>query len=624
MAAPGEPTAYRFVQGRLDEAPEPAGTEPAGTEPAGMAELLRELTFCVVDLETTGTDPATTAITEIGAVRVRGGVVSGEFHTLVDPEVPIPPFISALTGITAATLAGAPRLPAVLPAFLEFARGTVLVAHNAPFDIGFLKAGCARLGYPWPGNRVLDTVVLARRILRRGEVPNVKLATLAQLFRAHHSPEHRALADARATVEVLHGLLDRVGALGVHTYPELIGYRGGEHERLRRKRHLAASVPHAPGVYLFRDGDGEPLYIGTSGDLRTRVNSYFTSGETRPRMAEMIQLAQRVDVVVCAHTLEARVRELRMIALYRPPYNRRSTQPRRGWWITLTQEPFPRLSLVRAAPAAGRLALGPFPARGAAAEAADALHEALPLRRCGGRLPLTPRADACALLEIGRCGGPCVGAETTQAYQEHVARLRAALASDLEPLVAPILHRIDRYAGDQRYEDAARLRDRLRHLLRAVEAHQRREALSRVGQLVAARPAQRGGWELALVRHGRLAGASVVPAGAAPLGYVEALLATAQSILPAGGGAPAGVPEAATGADPAGGAEEIACVEGWLAEPGTRLVRADQGWALPRSGGGRWRAWLDARHRRPGSPPFSGGTAGGTAAAAGAPATPPR
>ena len=117
---------------------------------------LRDVTFVVVDLETTGGSPAGAGITEIGAVKVRGGEVLGEFQTLVDPGVPVPAFVARLTGITSSMVATAPRIEAVLPSFLEFARGAVLVAHNAPFDISFLKAACRAADYEWPGNQVLD------------------------------------------------------------------------------------------------------------------------------------------------------------------------------------------------------------------------------------------------------------------------------------------------------------------------------------------------------------------------------------------------------------------------------------------------------------------------------------
>ncbi len=182
---------------------------------------LHEVTFVVVDLETTGGSPTTSGITEIGAVKVRGGDVLGQFQTLVYPGESIPAFIAALTGITNAMVARAPRIDVVLPTFLEFARGSVLVAHNAPFDLGFLKASCESLDISWPGFDTVDTVRLARRVLTRDEAPNCKLATLAQILHARVSPTHRALDDALATLDVLHALFERLGSLRVTTLEEL-------------------------------------------------------------------------------------------------------------------------------------------------------------------------------------------------------------------------------------------------------------------------------------------------------------------------------------------------------------------------------------------------------------------
>ncbi len=225
---------------------------------------LRDTTFVVVDLETTGgranaTEPDGSdydAITEIGAVKVRGGEVLGELATLVDPGRSIPPQIVALTGITSAMVCNAPTIDSVLPAFLEFSRGAVLVAHNAGFDIGFLRAAAERCQIAWPRPPVLCTVRLARRVLTRDEAPSVRLAALARLFGAATTPTHRALDDARATVDVLHGLIERVGNQGVHTYTDLRSYLPDVTPAQRRKRHLADPLPHRPGVYLFRGPGG--------------------------------------------------------------------------------------------------------------------------------------------------------------------------------------------------------------------------------------------------------------------------------------------------------------------------------------------------------------------------------
>jgi len=204
-----------------------AGSAGSGFAEAEFAELefaeaeFAELEFAVIDLETTGWSPGVAAITEIAAVRVRGGRRQGEFASLVNPGVPVPQGIEDLTGISDWMLASAPRLPAVLPGLLEFADGCVLVAHNAPFDVGFLRAACSECGLAWPRFTVLDTVMLARQLMDPDEVPDCKLGTLAGFFRARTAPSHRALADARATADVLGWLIRRLTHHGIQTLDQL-------------------------------------------------------------------------------------------------------------------------------------------------------------------------------------------------------------------------------------------------------------------------------------------------------------------------------------------------------------------------------------------------------------------
>ncbi|HEX8004404.1 MAG TPA: DEDD exonuclease domain-containing protein [Mycobacteriales bacterium] len=545
---------------------------------------LRETAFVVVDLETTGGSPATCGITEIGAVRVRGGVVEGEFQTLVNPDAPIPPFIAVLTGITDSMVAAAPRLDQVVPAFLEFARGSVLVAHNARFDLSFLKAACDATGHEWPDFDHLDTVTLARRVLTRDEAPDVKLATLSRVFRTSVQPCHRALADAQATTDVLHALMERLGNLGVHSLEELRTFSSLVSPEQRRKRHLADALPHRPGVYLFRDARGRVLYVGKSKDLRTRVRNYFVASEPRTRMAEMVACAERVDHVECSHGLEAEVRELRLIAEHKPRYNRRSRYPERAVWLKLTRERFPRLSVVRRVADDGATYLGPFGSTRTAELAKIAAHEAFRLRQCSMKITRSTRVAPCALREMGRCGAPCNAEESEEAYAAHADAFTAAVRSDPERLRAAIARRMDELAARHRFEDAAAQRDRLAAFVRTAARYQQYTALAAVPLLVAAQPDTRGGWHLAVVKHGRLAAAGAVPVGVDPRPHVEALVATAETVVP--GPAPTSCASS----------EELQCVLRWLAVPGTRLVRLEGEWASPAFGAPRLLATLDAAY----------------------------
>jgi DNA polymerase-3 subunit epsilon len=566
--------------GRADLAPATTG-RPVQLALDELGTPLSDVTFVVVDLETTGGTPTTSAITEIGAVKVRGGEVLGEFQTLVDPGGPIPAFISVLTGITTAMVVGAPRIGEVLPSFLEFARGSVLVAHNAPFDIGFLKAAAAKADYAWPGNQVLDTVRLARRVVTRDEAPNHKLGTLAALFRATVTPDHRALSDARATVDLLHALLGRLAPLGITHLEDLASATDPVPADVRRKRHLANSLPDAPGVYLFRGPRDEVLYVGTSTSIRTRVRSYFTAAEKRPRMIEMVRIAQAVTPVVCATPLEAQVRELRLIAEHAPRYNRRSRFPERMPWVRLTYEPFPRLSIVREvrhdagdrAPtgAAASAHIGPFASRGAAQAAIDALHETFALRQCTRRLPVVAPDDAtsCALAEMGRCGAPCTGRQGPIDYADLVREVSAAMLADPAPVVGAHAERIASLVAQERFEEAAVVRDRLAAFLRGASRAQRLAPLAACPELVAARRTPDGGWELVLIRYARLAATATVHRRDDPWPVIESLRLSAEHV------------ERPVAPSPAAHPEEADLVLAWLESPGVRLIDAPEGWTCP-------------------------------------------
>lgn len=540
---------------------------------------LRETTFVVVDLETTGgraSGDVHDEITEIGAVKVRGGEVLGEFATLVDPGRTIPPQIVALTGITTAMVYDAPRIEAVLPAFLEFCRGAILVAHNAGFDIGFLRAAAERHQLRWPRPQVLCTVRLARRVLTRDEAPSVRLSALAQLFGASTRPTHRALDDARATVDVLHGLIERVGNQGVHTYAELRSYLPDVTPAQRAKRHLARGLPRSPGVYLFRGPSQEVLYVGTAVDLRRRVTQYFNGSDPRARMKEMASLATAVDHVECAHDLEAGVRELRLLAAHAPPYNRRSKFPHRWWWLTLTDEPFPRFSAVRTPRT--DVAIGPFRTRADALDAADLTARFTGVRTCTTRLGRSVRhGPRCPEHEVAPCPAP--HDVDSDAYRCAVDAALALIAGhDNRPLYA-ILSDIDDLARRHRYETAARLRDRAAATIDVLWRGQQLRSLTALPELVAACPDGHRGWHLAVIRHGRLAAAGCAPRGVPPMPVVDVLCAAGETVLPEAG--------------PLGGAliEETALIARWLSRPGVRIVRADEGYCTPIGAAGAWADW---------------------------------
>lgn len=547
---------------------------PPASQPSfdDLGTPLHEVRFVVVDLETTGAGPDA-SITEIGAVKVQGGQVLADFQTLVRPESPIPPMIQVLTGITNAMVADAPRLDEALPSFAAFAAGCVLVAHNARFDIGFLRRGYAGLGLEWRRPQVIDTVALARCALLRDEVRNCKLATLAAHFKATTVPAHRALSDARATVDVLHGLLERVGNLGVSSLEDLVEFTSKVSPDRRAKRTWAGDVPEASGVYYFVHESADPakprcevLYVGKSKNLRRRVRSYFTAAETRPRIHEMVRVATGVRYVVCATELEAEVRELRMIASQAPRYNRRSKNQRKLTWLRLTDEPFPRLSVVSGVRGEATV-FGPFRGPGAAREAAATLYDAFPLRQCTARLSPRKASAGCALAELGRCTAPCLLGDGAKAYPQVVAELRSAWEQDVRPVLRGSSIRMAKLVGQERYEEAGEIAERLQSYYRASLRFHRFRSVARCAQLVAAAPGPEG-WDIHVIRFGKLA-AAVTAASRGVIAAAAAAVTTAETVLPP----PSGLP--------AGSVEECERVAAWLESPGVRLLETDGEWSWP-------------------------------------------
>jgi DNA polymerase-3 subunit epsilon len=520
-----------------------------------MGASLHTVPFCILDLETTGATATECEITEIGAVRYVGGELDGTFQTLVDPGVEIPPFITVLTGITEAMVIEAPTIDRALPAFLEFIGDAVIVGHNVRFDLSFLEAAAGRLGYEPLSNRSVDTLGLARRLVRE-EVRNLKLSSLARHFRSPAPPTHRALDDARATAHVFFALLERAGTLGVTHLDELLTLptaRGAPHYD---KIELTSDLPRRPGVYSFIDRDGAIIYVGKAKNLRTRVKAYFY-GDDRRSVGQMLRDLERIDHRVCATELEAEVTELRLIGEHRPRYNRRSRPARSPHWVKLTQERFPRLSMVRSVRDDSAIYLGPFRSRRGAEVVVHGLWDAVPIRRCNGRG--TKRTAACSFSQLGVAACPCDGSTGEDDYAQIVERLRTGLLIEPAVVLDPLHDRMTALARDQRFEEAADLRDRYRAVARALERRRAWGALRRAGTIWL----EDGAGDGAIVGDGRLLAAW-------NHGGVPPLVAM---LPPESDGS--GVPESVAAA------EEAHLVWRWMTRPGVRIADASGPLSLP-------------------------------------------
>lgn len=479
---------------------------------------LDQVTFCVVDLETTGGTAADGGITEIGAARYRGGVCLGTFQTFVNPGCGIPHQITILTGITTSMVAAAPPVDAVLPTLLEFIGDAVIVGHNVRYDLGYLNGALQRSGRAALANRSVDTLGLARRLVR-DEVPNCKLSTLARSLHLRHQPCHRALDDVLATADLLHLLLERAGRLGVLGLDDLIALpKVGAHPQAAKLR-LTDGLPRKPGVYLFRSQAGDTLYVGKATNLRTRVRSYFSSDDRR-KVGQLLKQTERIDHVVCPTPLEAAVLEVRLIHRLEPAFNQQLKTWRRYVYLKVGQD---RISIVKTAKADGALYLGPLPSHRSAKQVVAAIDIALPFTR------------------------------------DTAATVRRALLHEPALLLEPINERMRSLAAAERFEDAAEVRDRAAALTSAIRRQRRFDALRRAGRV----ELEVDGCSGAELHHGRLVRAwTVTRTGITPLPLPAHLEPdSADPDLPL----------------PTALADELACVAAWLDHDAHRIrvVHAD-------------------------------------------------
>jgi len=434
--------------------------------------LLEEAELVVFDLETTGLAAGRDQICEVGAVRVRGLELVDSFQSLVNPRVALPEPIARLTGIRERELRGAPAISIVVRRFLDFASDDLLVAHNARFDQRFLEQhlGDRRLSEP-----PLCTAALARRLLD-GRLRRVGLASLAHFFGVPTEPCHRALPDAEATAQVLVHLIGLAQERGARTLSELHGLAAPRARRVHGKRRLAHGAPSRPGVYLFRDRHDQVLYVGRARDLRARLRSYFRSDRQRPSVEAALLALARIEWRVLGSELEAALEELRLIRELAPPANSRGRRRDEGVYLRRRGEEF----VVSKKPGP----VGPIGSRRQASLAARAL-------------------------------GSCTDAELDDLLQGGpLPRLRA---------------RLHHLAESQRYEEAARLRDRIEALEKIVERLRRLDRLRKI-ELCLVAPAVEPGWRKAFfVSGGAVRAVRPIPPGPGSRIEIEAGIAACRS-----------------------------------------------------------------------------------------------
>ena len=437
----------------------------------GADPLLEDAEFVVFDLETTGLSAGRSHICEVGAVRVRALEAVESFQSLVDPGVTLPEPVARLTGLRQQELRRAPPVSTALGRFLTFAGDELLVAHNARFDQRFLERQLLLMHGRRLSEPPLCTAALARRLLE-GRLRRVSLASLADFFGVATRPCHRALPDAEATAQVLVYLIGLAQEMGARRLSDLRALAAPRRRRVYDKRSLVRGAPTRPGVYLFRDRHGQVLYVGRTRDLRARLRSYFRSERQRPSVEAALLALDRIEWLVLGSELEAALEELRLIRELGPPANSRGRRKEHGVYLRRRGEDFVVTKTATQ--------LGPITSRRRASLAARALASGTAKELDG-------------LLE----GGP-------------LPRLRT---------------RLSHLAENLRYEEAARLRDRIDALEHVLERLRRLERLRTLELCLIAPAIEPGRRKAFFVCGGGVCAVRSLPPGAGATLEIEAGLA---------------------------------------------------------------------------------------------------
>jgi DNA polymerase III subunit epsilon len=510
-------------------------------------QLLEHVEFVVLDTETTGLRPGPDRVIELAGVRLRGGEAIDSFQSLVNPGRRIPPFIVQFTGITQEMVNGAPAAQEILPEFLHFIKGAIVVGHNVGFDIGFLAHEAKLLGQGFPLDG-LDTIPLARRFLPG--LKRFKLDYVAERLGISIMHRHRAMGDAEVTAAIFLRLLEVARQQGIDTLGRLrrrlqlpVAWSGditqiapsSKGERWRADGKLSSlavaevrptgslflnpawkrEFPDKPGVYLMKDANEQVIYVGKAKSLKNRLNSYYNHplGYTR-KMDGLLQSVKEIETRVLGSELEALLVESQLINALQPAYNVQLRNYEAYPFIKIDiQHPFPRVYATREVSTDGARYFGPFRSRHMVNLTIELVQKIFPIRTCIRTLPPQAKpSEPCLRLHLNRCPGPCRGGVDPTEYANVIEEVCAFLGGEREDLLDRLRRQMFEASQHLNFERAAWLRDILRSADEVLIGQRLITGAVEANNLFIVYPSAKEGCnELFLIRHGRLVQQACVP-----------------------------------------------------------------------------------------------------------------
>lgn len=424
---------------------------------------LDKATYVVVDLETTGLDPRTEHIIEIGAVKMIGDLPIATFEQLINPNKVIPPKVTKLTGITNTQVHKVPDIKDVLPVFADFARDSVLVVHNAPFDIQFLNKAARSIGIKQFRNKCFDTKLISQKL--KPLLGFYRLANLAEHFHVPYNPCHRALPDALATAGIFSNLIELMKQEGLNTVDEASEFFYPKRRYdFSHKKELTKNLPRSSGVYLMKDKNAGVIYVGKAKDLNKRVRSYFYSSPKTERQLSLLSEITTVDYIKTGTEIGALLLESKLIKKFRPQYNVLGKRFRRYPFVHIDyNDDFPTPKIVRKVTGSG-FHYGPFPNSADLELLIEVVKDLFGLKQCDYKVKPDRIRQPCFYYQVNKCSGPCSGAISEEDYQKRLESVVNAFEGNPESLWRELLRRRDIASDKLHFEKAALLNRALESL----------------------------------------------------------------------------------------------------------------------------------------------------------------
>ena len=446
--------------------------KPSIKEEINLTDLsLEEAQFAVLDFETTGTSSRYARAIEIGIVRMKNGKILDTYSSLINPGSQIPYQITVITGITNEDVLNAPYFEDIVDEIEEFIGDSILVAHNLPFDLSFLKSEFLRAGKDVKEIPKLCTLKLARKLYP--ELPSKSLGNIVKSLKVKHVHVHRALGDATATAKILKKMIHKVQEEHhVEEIGQLLNYINLPIQKSYRvlKKKLSddfSSLPASPGVYFFKNAKEEILYVGKAKSLKDRVRNYFSSNAVR-KAKKIVRLASKLSYQKTNTELVALITESELIKKHKPRLNTQLKKFGQSYFLKVDkQKPAPKISPTSNFDFDGNDYFGPFSSRDSAKSIMEIIDKSFLLRECTERE--FNKKKRCYLADIERCTAPCEMKTLQKQYQNELEKVYDFLAGKNDSALERLINRMKIFSKREKFEEAAEMRDTINLLLAQIK-----------------------------------------------------------------------------------------------------------------------------------------------------------